>query len=787
MYLSVSSKGPSTNISHPTHMNNLAEAAFHIPTKDPAAAAAYRSLLRRTGSASSSSSGGRSFGDLAAAAQLQLQMQQQQHGAGAGGGYPGAGFLGGAPCGPCGPYGGGPASMMAPPPGADAMSQLREQMSEQHRIAAHHQAAALRQLELENARMRAALPQAQGGIHRGAFGGYAPASAHASAGVGPGPASRLPSDYSGDELHSLWKQDMLLREAAMMRGPSGGSRGLLLEQMGGRESRDLLLEQMAAAEAAESRRRSSGSEVQSAFSGIGPGDGPSTTSRENLAELYSRVRQSQVDGLSGGEHQGGRRPAAGRSMLGRTLEVATKLPPESPEGRGGARQDGGSMEVTDDAPPSKLVRKKRSDSCSSFDALLSVFGDELAQFDREEKEKLASELAAGKVKGNKGGGGKSKKKKGQKKGQKRRKGDKGAATPDRGSPVRPAKKSKRSGDGNAASSSSPAAATPDRDDDDGSRRPSAGSTLFTVDINAPPSRPPSNFSLGMQSTSAPDLGGSVHHAGGGAAGQYQQGGPVDPAVASIMLANLRSREAERAAREAAILHEMQARGAAADLHHHHHGGGHPGLHYHQLLLQQHQQHQHQLGGCPPVFVGGPPFLGGYRGDVGAYRGFVDAAPMLSVLHAPPDPSRPDPTREWMLATLESLGQRRRREGEDAGAGDGRRGIVEVHHDRRAEVEDEYEEEEEESDPPEVQLQAFLDEYGDEAVKSRERLLEAVDETEKSQSDLHDWDRSRGLRKCHSRTVVKTRRSRACLVAFLSGKAQPRKARPRVQKRKREPA
>ncbi|EJK61020.1 hypothetical protein THAOC_18548, partial [Thalassiosira oceanica] len=124
------------------------------------------------------------------------------------------------------------------------------------------------------------------------------------------------------------------------------------------------------------------------------------------------------------------------------------------------------------------------------------------------------------------------------------------------------------------------------------------------------------------------------------------------------------------------------------------------------------------------------------------------------------------------------GRRRRRQQER------QEGKLEVHH-HAAEVEDEEEEEEEEedSDPPEVQLQKFLDEFGDDAVKSRERFLKAVDDTEKSQADLHEWDRSRGLRKCHSRTVVKTRGSRACLVAFLNGKVQPRKTKPRVQKRK----
>ena len=701
------------------------------------------------GSASSTSSG-RSMEELAAAAQL-------QH---ASGGYlPGGGtFPGGVV------RGGGvaAATMMAT---HDSLSQLQGQVDEQ-RLAAQGPAGAIRQRELDNARLRAGLPGHGGhhmpptGLHGGAFGGYVP---------GPG-AARLPSDYGGGELHQLWKQDMLLREAAMMRG---------------RGSRDLL-HHIAAAEAA-------GSRGASVISGIGHAHGDGPSGRDNLAELYSMIRQGQADGLASSE-QGRRRPAdaaaVGRStMYGHTLEVATKLPSED---RGGAKQNDGSTEVTDDAPPAnKLVRKRRSDSCSSFDALLTVFGDELAQFDKEEKEKLANKSAAGKAV-DESGGEKSEMKKIQKKGQKKREGN--ASSPDRGSPVRPAKKSRRSRDGNGAAASSPAAATPSGSPqegrDGGSRRPSAGSTLFTVDVNKPPSRPPSNFSVGMHSTSVSDLGGSMHHMGGGMAGQYShlhagQGGSIDPAVASMMLANLRSREAAAAAREAAILHEMQARGAA-DLHHHYahgHTGAAAALQYHQLLLQQ---QNHQLGEYGGLVV--PPVLGGYHGGGGlyhigaaTYRGYpADAAPSLSVLHAPPDPSRPDPTRDWMLARLQSLG-RRQREDEDAIAGgkSGRRDKLEVH---LHAAEDEYEEEEE-SDPPEVQLQNFLDEFGDDAVKSRERFLKAVEDTEKSQADLHEWDRARGLRKCHSRTVVKTRGSRACLVAFLNGKAHPRKARPRVKKRK----
>ncbi|EJK55227.1 hypothetical protein THAOC_25060, partial [Thalassiosira oceanica] len=535
------------------------------------------------GSASSASSG-RSMEELAAAAQL-------QH---ASGGYPPGGgpFLGGLV-----PGGGYPAAaaMMAP---HDSLSQLQGQMSE-------GQASALRQMELDNARLRASLP-GHGG-HLGAFGGYVPAAA-----VGPG-AARLPLDYRGSELHQLWKQDMLLREAAMMRGQG---------------SRDLILEQMAAAEAA-------GSRGTSVFSGVGHAHGDGPSSRDNLAELYSMIRQSQVDSLASGE-QGRRRPsdaaAVGRSMLGHTLEVATKLPSED---RGGAKQNDGSTQVTDDAPPAnKLVKKKRSDSCSSFDALLTVFGDELAQFDKEEKEKLANKLAAGKA----NGGEKSKKKKGQKKGQKKRKGagDKGAApSPDRGSPRVPA----------AAGGA-------------GRRQPLAQRRIDPLHRRHQQAAKPAAVELFRRDALHVDVGPRRKHAphGGGMAGQFSHlHAGHDPAVASMMLANLRSREAAAAAREAAILREMQARGAA-DLHHrkaHGRPGAAAGLHYHQLLLQQ---QQNQLGGYGGLVV--PPVLGGYHGggiahpaDAATYRGYPsDAAPSLSVLHAPaPDPNRPDPTREWMLA------------------------------------------------------------------------------------------------------------------------------------------
>lgn len=75
--------------------------------------------------------------------------------------------------------------------------------------------------------------------------------------------------------------------------------------------------------------------------------------------------------------------------------------------------------------------------------------------------------------------------------------------------------------------------------------------------------------------------------------------------------------------------------------------------------------------------------------------------------------------------------------------------------------------------PKVALQQFLDKYGESAETSRTDLLNAISETEKSLVTIHDWDRSRGLRKCHSRTVVKTRRSRAKVKAFLLGVDPPK--------------
>jgi hypothetical protein len=84
--------------------------------------------------------------------------------------------------------------------------------------------------------------------------------------------------------------------------------------------------------------------------------------------------------------------------------------------------------------------------------------------------------------------------------------------------------------------------------------------------------------------------------------------------------------------------------------------------------------------------------------------------------------------------------------------------------------------------PKVALQEFLDKYGDSAQSSRTDLLNAISETEKSLVTIHDWDRSQGLRKCHSRTVVKTRRSRAKIKAFLLGVDPPKEL---VKKAKRK--
>eukprot|EP00580_Thalassiosira_gravida_P018758 CAMPEP_0201671972 /NCGR_PEP_ID=MMETSP0494-20130426/31224_1 /ASSEMBLY_ACC=CAM_ASM_000839 /TAXON_ID=420259 /ORGANISM="Thalassiosira gravida, Strain GMp14c1" /LENGTH=378 /DNA_ID=CAMNT_0048153487 /DNA_START=9 /DNA_END=1145 /DNA_ORIENTATION=+ len=75
--------------------------------------------------------------------------------------------------------------------------------------------------------------------------------------------------------------------------------------------------------------------------------------------------------------------------------------------------------------------------------------------------------------------------------------------------------------------------------------------------------------------------------------------------------------------------------------------------------------------------------------------------------------------------------------------------------------------------PEEALENFLSEYGAPAEKCRDGLLNAISETEESLAAIHAWDRGQGLRKCHSRTVVKTRRSRAKIKAFLKGLEPPK--------------
>ena len=78
---------------------------------------------------------------------------------------------------------------------------------------------------------------------------------------------------------------------------------------------------------------------------------------------------------------------------------------------------------------------------------------------------------------------------------------------------------------------------------------------------------------------------------------------------------------------------------------------------------------------------------------------------------------------------------------------------------------------------------FLAASGKAGEQSQKSFLNAIAETERSLAAIHDWDRSQGLRKCHSRTVVKTRRSRAKIKAFLLGMdppPEPKKHRKRSQ-------
>ena len=81
------------------------------------------------------------------------------------------------------------------------------------------------------------------------------------------------------------------------------------------------------------------------------------------------------------------------------------------------------------------------------------------------------------------------------------------------------------------------------------------------------------------------------------------------------------------------------------------------------------------------------------------------------------------------------------------------------------------------------LDRFLETYGDDAMKSKDRMLKAIEDSESSLAKIHEWDRSLGLRKCSNRTVVKTRRSRAQLKAFLQGVKPPKEPKARSKKKK----
>ena len=91
-------------------------------------------------------------------------------------------------------------------------------------------------------------------------------------------------------------------------------------------------------------------------------------------------------------------------------------------------------------------------------------------------------------------------------------------------------------------------------------------------------------------------------------------------------------------------------------------------------------------------------------------------------------------------------------------------------------------------PPQEALMMFLKAHGEKGETLREEMLKAIGETERSLAIIHSWDRSQGLRKCHSRTVVKTRRSRAQIKAFLTGvepPKEPHRNRKRSKKNKRK--
>lgn len=76
-------------------------------------------------------------------------------------------------------------------------------------------------------------------------------------------------------------------------------------------------------------------------------------------------------------------------------------------------------------------------------------------------------------------------------------------------------------------------------------------------------------------------------------------------------------------------------------------------------------------------------------------------------------------------------------------------------------------------PPAEALKSFLSAYGEKAETLRSTMLKAISDTERSLATLHSWDRSQGLRKCHNRTAVKTRKTRANIKAFLKGVEPPR--------------
>jgi hypothetical protein len=85
------------------------------------------------------------------------------------------------------------------------------------------------------------------------------------------------------------------------------------------------------------------------------------------------------------------------------------------------------------------------------------------------------------------------------------------------------------------------------------------------------------------------------------------------------------------------------------------------------------------------------------------------------------------------------------------------------------------------DDPRKDLEMFLEEYGEEGKKARVRVLCAIDDSESSLAKIHEWDRGMGHRKCSNRTVVKTRRSRAKLKAFLQGMKPPKEPKSRRKK------